>query len=431
MYLIEQIGIILSGMMKNKLRIFLTMLGIIVGVCSVVLIVSVGLSATDVVKKYFSGTLGNNRITAYITSRNGKNFSFTYDEICEVPDKLPEFQGVLLENDLIDGKAVVDEEHYSAAVLKGVSSVYSSAYNLPITEGRFLNTNDSSAKSSAVVISSVVAENCFGNAENAIGKQIIHRDTKGVVVELVVVGVYNYTDTTGKLEKTSDKRIWSTDMFCTYEFMNEIKGIDTQSIKYPELTIITQNGADMDDVLERFEKIMKDRSDDSDYKFSCYRGYSKEEETNDTILIMVLVFVAAAALTLVVGGVSLMNTMLVMVRERTKEIGTKKALGANNANIVFQFMLESVVICLIACIIGIIAGYIAIIVLNQTLEVFFKYVKDVGLQSFLKTNNLSISINLISVLVSTAFSLLIGITFGVYPALKAAKMQITDALRYE
>ena len=432
MYLLEQIVRILSDMMKNKLRVFLTMLGIIVGISSVVLIISVGFTATDVVQMYFSGSLGDNRITTYVSEKNGKDFNFSYNEVYELADKLPMVKGPLFECDTtIEGKAVVDEERYSLATLKGVSYVYLDAHQLMMAAGRFLSKSDCKYSSSAAVISNVAAENCFGSVNDALGNTIRIMGNEGKLVELTVVGVYQTVDTTGKLDKLNDRRTWATDVYCAYEFYNSETNVATEELKYSEITYITPTDANIDEAIMITEGVMAERSDDPDYSFSCYRGYALVDQTNSVLSMLMLVFIAAASLSLFVGGISLMNTMLVTVKERTREIGTRKALGASDSSIVFQFLLESVIICLMACVIGIGLCAILMVILQQNLDVFIDLVSDDALRNFLKNSNVTLSMNMIAVVVSALFSTVVGVLFGVYPAMKAAKMQVTDALRYE
>lgn len=435
MFLFEQIGSILSGMRKNKLRIFLTMLGVIVGVCAVIIIISVGMTATDIVQKYFAGSLGDNRISAYIVSKNGKDFSLTYDELNELTVDDPRLTGPLLETaDQLNGKAFVDDEHYSIGKLRGVSANYFEANQKAVSAGRFLNQADCRQSRSSSVISDVTAKSCFGSEEAALGKPLTFRTENGFLIETVIVGIYPETDVSGKLEKTEDKRTWSSDIYCTYEYVNDVQCVDVRQLKYSDFSLIVdQNAANVNytGLIADMEEKLAERSGDKDYVYSCYRGYSQSAEIDSIVLGLSVVFVAAAVLTLIVGGISLMNTMLVQVKERTKEIGTRKAIGASNASIVAQFLLESVIICLVACGLGVLLSEVIVLIVNFRFDRILDLVSDDGLRSFLKNSDVRLHISQLAVAVSVLFSVLVGMTFGVYPAQKAAKMQITDALRYE
>lgn len=435
MVLFEQISDIISGMMKNKLRIFLTMLGVIVGVCAVIIIISVGMTATGVVQMYFAGTLGNNRVSAYLGARNGKDFRISYDELTELGFSDPLLHGVLFETaDALNGKAIIDDTHYTLGKLKGVSSNYFEANQKDITEGRFLNLDDCRQGRSSAVISDVAAESCFGSVENSLGKPMTFRTETGFQIDAVVVGVYTETDLTGKLEKTKDKRSWYSDIYCTYEYINSVQNIDVRQQKYSDFSVIVDKSTDsaaMTSLIEYIDQRLAERSSDPDYLHSCYRGFSQSEEMNGLVTALSVVFVAAAILTLIVGGISLMNTMLVIVKERTREIGTRKAIGASNPSIVGQFLLESIMICLIACLIGVLLSGLIIFIINMNLGSLFDLISDAGMRSFLRSSDVRLNMNGLAVAVSVTFSVLVGVFFGVYPSVKAAKMEITDALRYE
>ncbi len=432
MYLFEQVGRILYDMTKNKLRVFLTMLGIIVGVCSVVLIVSIGNSVTTALKVFLAGSLGDNRVTLYISSQNGKNFNMRYDEVYDFGKQIPDVTGPLLESsNVLEGQARIDDECYSSASVKGVSSAYFDAYAVVLAGGRVLTNNDCTYHSSAAVISDIAAVNCFGSIDDALGSQLSVIGTNGKILDFTVVGVYKDISAVNKYKKIEDKRMWVTEIFCPYEYLEDQYEISLKSNEFSELTYVTKNDVDMEGVVAAVEAALKQRYDDEDYHCNCYRAFARAEETGSLLTMLIAVFAAAAGLSLVVGGISLMNTMLVTVKERTKEIGTRKAIGASNGSIVFQFMLESVVICLVACVIGVVICGIIITIVQKNMDFIFELIDNEELKNYMLLNNVSISMSGVSILVSVLFSVVVGMLFGVDPALKAAKMQVTDALRYE
>lgn len=435
MFLTEQISSILSGMMKNKLRIFLTMLGVIVGISAVIIIISVGMMAASFIQMYFAGSLGNNSIAGLITGKNGKDFSISYEELMELGFSDQRLHGPLLKTEEdINGKALADDSHYCLGRINGVSSNYAEANNISVSEGRFLSKADCSQIRSSAVISDITAKCCFGSEKDALGKPMTFRAENGFMIDTVIVGIYKEKDVTGKLDKTDDKRTWSSDIYCTYEYIKSLYNIDVDHQKFSSFSIIFDQSIDDDAVTSLISDVdsrLSVRSGDKDYVHRCYRGFSESGELNDLINALSFVFVAAAVLTLIVGGISLMNTMLVIVKERTKEIGTRKALGAGNLNIVGQFLLESVVICIAAAFLGIVLSNVIVLIVNMNLNNLYDLVPDAGMQSFLKSSGLRLNVNILAVGISIVFSVFVGVFFGVYPSVKAAKMQITDALRHE
>jgi putative ABC transport system permease protein len=142
-------------------------------------------------------------------------------------------------------------------------------------------------------------------------------------------------------------------------------------------------------------------------------------------------FTAISTIALIVGGIVLMNTLLICVTERTKEIGILKALGAPSHSILLQFLCESLMICFMACLLGVFLAFILLSVLNQSIDTIINLISIAELQDFLRDSNMSFSITRNSVIVSVVFSICVGIIFGLYPAKKGADMQPIDALRYE
>lgn len=434
LYFLDQIKVIFSDMMNNKLRIFLTMSGTIIGVLSVIVIISVGEAASSSVNNFFTGTLGTNTLTSYISftpTSDYEKYLLTYDELNTMAAKIDGAVGALVESpDTVYGSTTVNSDKYASGAVKGVTPAYQKGTNVVMIKGRFINENDCMRVASTAVVSDIFAVNCYGSVDNAIGKTFVLRNGT-VNIEASIVGVYRFIDTQSKLEYTDDIREIYTNIYCPYEYVNNCTHADPARLKYYSATIVCDNNANMYRARKELHKLMLQRSSDIEYSVSTHQVRNDVDYIKSIIQTITLVFIFAAALSLLTGGITLMNTLLVTVRERTKEIGIMKAIGASRLRIVLRFLFESIVICLTACFIGIVAGYVMVYFLDQNIRWFIELIPNDGLRMFLSTNGISVGVNPSSLLTSTAFSVSIGLIFGIYPALKAAMMQVTDALRYE
>lgn len=433
-FFLEQIKVIIYDMLKNRLRILLTMTGIIIGVLSVVIIISVGNAAASTVNNYFTGTLGANSITSYINfpaSQDSLNYVLTYDEQNDISSRVDGSLGIIVKSPgVIDGQINISREMYTGAVIEGVTPAYRAGTDINMIRGRFISEQDCERSASAAVISDVAAVNCFGSIDEALGKTFVLRNDS-VSVEVSVVGVYKYIDTKGKYDSVDDLRKLVTNIYCSYEYVNKCLKVDESKLVYYQMTIIVDDNEKIGNAMFQLNELMSQRRDDPEYSAHTHLGYNEAEAIKKTIGTITLVFVCAAVLLLLAGGINLMNILLVTVKERTKEIGIKKAIGASNHRIVFQFLLESVIICLTACSLGIALSFLTLAILRHNLTSIISLISDEGLRTFLITNGINLKINFTSVITVVAFSLGVSQIFGIYPAYKASQMQITDALRYE
>lgn len=428
MGLMENVRLAISSLKANKLRALLTMLGIIIGIASVITIVTIGDSLAASINGEMSG-FGARNINMYIEQKN----LFTYNENGE--EIYSEYEAPT-EKDLVTDEMISDykktfaddllavsisENAGSSTLSKGrikvdidieaVNSDYFKGENIEIITGRALTEKDNDELRAVTVVSDNFVDKYFKGQytyDEVLGKSfetVIGNNT----VKLYICGVYKYNKNDGESMYSSDGKV-STKIFIP---MSIYKKINNKSNGYEYFTIIPKENVDLNEFLNKTNSYFSEAYK-SNEKFEP-AGYSMEsmmESTNKMINSIKLAISAVAAISLLVGGIGVMNIMMVSITERTKEIGIRKALGAGKRVILIQFIVEAVIICIIGGIIGVIIGN--------------------GLGAIgAKIMGYSVKANIYAILYSVAFCMAIGIFFGYYPASKAAKMNPIDALRYE
>lgn len=424
MNITENILLALAGLKANKMRAILTMLGIIIGIASVIAIVNVGNSLTASISSSMKD-MGGNSITINIRERG------TGDQIG--PSDQSVTAGTPSENDLLSDEAietfkarftdridtislsyssgsgkVQDGRLYANVGVMGVNDGYPKAGNVKLNSGRFITDKDIKTAKKVAVVSDKLVNNMFSEGMEPLGQEIkIYYADK--IDTYTIIGVYKYTTSMFDNSSSSSEKDQKTNLFVPVTLAMQ----DATTNNYQMLTVVTKTGEDAatftNDIKTYFEKLYANNK-----KWEA--GVTNMESTIASFTAILgsvqLAVAAIAAISLMVGGIGVMNIMLVSVTERTREIGTRKALGARNASIKLQFMVEAVIICLIGGVIGIILGLL------------MGY-----LGSMLLGYPAKVSTTII--LISVSLTMMIGIFFGYYPANKAAKMDPIDALRYE
>ena len=428
MGLMENVRLAISSLKANKLRALLTMLGIIIGIASVITIVTIGDSLAASINSEMSG-FGARNINMYLEQKNLITYNengeeiyseyeaptekdFVTDEI--ISDYKKTFADDLLavplsesagSSTLLNGRIKVDIEVYA------VNADYFKGENVKIISGRALTEKDNDELRAVTVVSDSFVDKYFKGKytyDEVLGKSFEANIGKNTV-KLYICGVYKYNKNDGEGMYSSDGKT-STKVFIP---MSIYKKINNKSKGYEYFTIIPKENVDLNEFLNKTNSYFSEAYK-SNKKFEP-TGYSMEsmmESTNKMINSIKLGISAVAAISLLVGGIGVMNIMMVSITERTKEIGIRKALGAGKRVILIQFIVEAVIICIIGGIIGVIIGN--------------------GLGAIgAKIMGYSVKVNIYAILYSVAFCMAIGIFFGYYPASKAAKMNPIDALRYE
>lgn len=476
----ENVRQALTALSLNKKRTFLTMIGIIIGLCAVVLIVSFGDTISGLFSEFIMLYDGQNNFYVSVepdfeeyNSEDGLyNFDYDYseyslsnDEIYEIIENCPEIVDI---SRYIKGyKAIAFEKNidlYSTTEIEGVTSGKEITEKIQMVSGRFISADDDKYRKKTAVISDKTAEEIFGSAEKALGNTISVRQLEssegenlGYVNEfeyyyddldslmnqitichsdeLVVVGVYDFSTKNKEKYDTKNPREYSSEIYVPYSYLLNTDIYDNYSDSYNNYEIVVKDNKSKPGAISYINGYLENRKNEKgQYMFSIDDYAEKDsKDVKNVVLIFTSVFVIISSVSLVVGGIGLMNTMLVSVTERTKEIGIKKALGAKNSEIRIQFLTESAVICLAASAIGIILAFFIGMLIETRIDVIIDKVGKLssGLAYFLKNQTIYFTPSVKSIIVSTLFSLAVGLIFGLYPANKGAKMQPVDALRYE
>ncbi|WP_444642884.1 ABC transporter permease [Caproiciproducens sp. R1] len=411
MNLLENISLAINGLISNKMRALLTMLGIIIGIGSVIAITSVGNAMTTSVNDALSN-FGITNISVYLSSKEGGGggSAMTKDDYIST-DMIAKYQKKYADKitaiglSASAGTGKIKNGHKTSNVsLSGVNEGSMLVDNITVIRGRFIAEKDEQRVSKVAVISERLAAELYGSADNPIGKQI-RMETNYGYKTYTVVGVYQ--EASSSMFMRQDTR---TTFYIPVTAAKELTGDDDG---YQSLTVMAARGIDYTQFADDTQNFFNTFYTKNKF-FQCFAMSleSQISEMNSMMGTLTLAISIIAAISLLVGGIGVMNIMLVSVTERTREIGVRKALGAPDSAIRTQFIVESMIICLIGGIFGIILGaglgYAGGLLLKQAAY---------------PTPS--------AIAVAVGFSMAIGIFFGYYPANKAAKLDPIEALRYE
>lgn len=419
--LYENILLAISGLRANKMRALLTMLGIIIGIGSVIGIVMVGDSMTNSMTSSLQ-EMGANTVQISLQQReseNGTSYSVYMDEEDYINDEMIEaflqdygdvVESVSLQESMGSGR-VTEGHRYANVSISGVNSGYQSANHLTMLGGRFIGDKDNKGVKNVAVVSDRLVNNMFGQGQNPLGKEIKVNCGKEQYT-FTIIGVYQYEQNAimAMMGAAASDADITTDLFIPIQTEWKLTGTIEG---YYYINVMTKQGTDSralaQDFQDYFNRFYTRNQDFQIMAISLDSVIDQYASMMGTVQVAIAVI---AAISLLVGGIGVMNIMLVSVTERTREIGTRKALGAKNSAIRMQFIVESVIICLIGGIIGIIFGML------------LGYA-GASLLGFPARPSVD------AILIAVCFSMAIGVFFGYYPANKAAKLDPIEALRYE
>ncbi len=377
---------------SNKMRSFLTMLGIIIGVMALVVLVSLVSGTTDSVQNSIS-SIGTDLLTVTVNDDGGNPLKMDDLEEYEAIDGVEQVACVSQESFTIESGSTSED-----GTVYGTTSAYAEISGLEITTGRFIYNIDNDNHTNVCVISYDVASEILGTP-NAVGSEIsINGST------FTVIGILEDDDSS------------SDSVYEAYiPYTTLIRQSSSVNTDISSFVISASENADTDAVEESVEMLLYERFGDED-SYTIMNQSEIAEAMESVTGTLTLLLGGIAAISLLVGGIGIMNIMLVSVTERTREIGIRKAIGAGRGIIMLQFLIESLLVSLMGCGIGI--GLSAV-----TLKVASVFAAN-------SDYDLSFTMSMGVVWISIIFSVAIGVIFGLYPANKAAKKNPIEALRY-
>lgn len=393
---------------KNKVRSLLTMLGIIIGVASVIAMLAIGQGSRDSIEQQIS-SLGTNVIMIFpgasmrggVASAAGEAQSLNLDDIEAIRDQCPSVRSISPVA-RSGGQIIAGNNNWNSSIY-GIYDEYLDIRNIEVESGERFTDVDERRSTKVCIIGRTVADNLFDEYTDPVGQKIRIRN-----VPFKIIGVQ-------KVKGGSSMGADQDDIiYAPYSTVQKRLRGSTQT-NVQQIYVSAQSEHLIDKAEKEIDELLRERKNLSKYEDPPYNIRTQSEitemftSTSDT---MIVLLASIASISLIVGGIGIMNIMLVSVTERTREIGLRMAVGARGRDILRQFLLEAILLSLIGGLIGVGMGI-------------------ASSKLFVNVLNWPISISSYSIILAFAFSSVIGIFFGWYPARKAAGLIPMDALRYE
>lgn len=394
----------LDSLRSNKLRSFLTMLGIVMGVFSVITIVAIGNATQGYIDAEFQ-KVGANLITiGYKIKDVPESKQLVLDDMDTIRKVAPEIRNIM--TSLQSSGSVRLGSKTRDAIVLGVSSQYKSLSPTEMASGRFVNEMDVTARANVVIVDESFAKRYFRN-EDPIGKEISFRNWNDTRQNLRIVGVVAASD--DLLSGMMDNEDFPTIIYMPITTVQIMGSGNTDRLE--SISVSVEGDELLKPVSDRIIKALEIKKGQSGL-FSASTSADQQKIFSSVTGVISSVLLVIAIITLLVGGIGIVNILLVSVTERIREIGIRKALGARGRDILLQFITESVIMTGISGLIGILMGLIAGAVIAALVKI--PPVVNVGVM-----------------VMAFMGSVVLGLIFGVYPAKKAADMDPIESLRYE
>lgn len=401
MSLRETFSLALKNILGSRMRTFLTMLGIIIGVTAVIVIIGMGNGIENYMADSFS-SMGTDTLTVSISGR-GSSRSVSEEDMYRLVEENPDYLEAISPTVTMSGTVKIGSESLSSTSVTGVSEDYFSIGSHDIAQGRNIQYMDVEERKTVCVIGSYLAFVYYGG--DAVGQSVRINGDKYTIVGVMA----QETDDAGDLEEGGIDDC----IYIPYSTAARLSGTGSVS----SYTISVTDEDNISRAMDIVESALYEVFDDSD----AYTVVSMSEMLdmmNSMISIVITILAAIAGISLLVGGIGIMNIMLVSVTERTREIGIRKALGAKESSIMKQFVIESGTTSALGGVLGILLGYILCSVASPII-------------TSLMDAEITVSPSVASALLAFGISVSIGVLFGYLPARKASRLNPIDALRHD
>ena len=406
MNFLESFQVAWTALQSNKMRSLLTMLGIIIGVAAVIAMMALGQGASVAVQKSIQ-SMGNNLLSIYpgqfrASAGVGQvRPTLSLEDATQISASVPGVAAVAPEINR-QSQVKYEEKTWNTRVV-GTTPDYQTVRNYPVSSGTFIGEGDMAGKRKVCVIGETVSQNLFDEGDDPVGRTIkINR------VNFAVIGVLNKKGSSGFFDQDDQIVIPITTGIARLFGDIRFRGLSTIDVQAASQGIMSQTQDQISTLLRRTHKL--NPQDDDDFMVRNQADVLAAMENTTRTFTFLLAGIALVSL--LVGGIGIMNIMLVSVTERTREIGVRKAVGARSKDILGQFLIEAVVLSIAGGAIGILLGII-------------------GSQALSQLAGWNTRISLESILLAFLFSSGVGVFFGFYPARRAAGLDPIVALRWE